>query len=169
LWWFLRRLRLQGSGDRVPSLRQALDALPDGLQMAVEIKDWRASYHSLRLIRSKGLEGRVLMWSYKEQAVRHFAKQAPMIESALLRDDTDPEGLRKYLKDAVDFGARAISAHYEAINPPFVAEAHSRGLKVYSWIRDLDTVQKKAGCGIDGIVTDYPAQVRAILAGTLVP
>lgn len=167
--FFLRRLRLQGSSERVPTLREALDALPDGLIMAVEIKDWRASYYSLRLIRNRQLEARTMMWSYREQAVRHFAKEAPEIEPALLRDETDPEGLTKFLKDAVDFGARAISAHYEAINPPFVAEAHSRGLKVYSWIRDLDTVAKKAGCGLDGIVTDYPAQVRDILEGAATP
>jgi glycerophosphoryl diester phosphodiesterase len=171
LYWsqVLRRLRLQGTSEQVPALSQAFDALPDGMSMALEIKDARAAPVSLRLIRSRQLESRVLMWSYRESALRYFAKQAPEIESALLRDNTDPEGLRRYLSDAVGIGAKAISAHYEAVNPQFVAEAHDRGLKVYSWIRDNATVAKKASYGLDGIVTDYPAQVRQILEGTLWP
>jgi glycerophosphoryl diester phosphodiesterase len=166
---FLCSLRLRGSQEHVPTLAEALDALPEGLFMAVEIKDAAAAPRSLRLIRDRGLEGRTRMWSYRERAIRHFAERAPEIECALLRDDTDPEGLTRFLKDAVDFGAKAISAHYEAINPPFVAEAHQRGLKVYSWIRDLDTVARKVACGLDAIVTDDPLEVRAILEGTPVP
>lgn len=159
----LRRRRLQGTAERLPTLAEALDALPDGLRMAVEIKDATAARRTLRIIKEKRMVGRVLMWSYRGQAVRFFAHEAPEIESSLLRDDTDPEGLARFLSDATAWGARGISAHHEAINPPFVAEAHSRHLKVYSWIRDLDTVAKKVACGMDGIVTDQPREVRAIL------
>ena len=161
--FLLRRVRLRGSEECIPTLAQALDALPDGLFMAVEIKDHTAAAASLRTIRERRMEGRVLMWSYREQAVRLFAREAPQIESALLRDDTDPEGLKRFLTDARDWGARAISAHYAAINPPFIAEAHDRGLRVYSWIRDLESVAKKVACGLDGIVTDEPREVREIL------
>src|SRR3990172_223577 len=90
--FLLRRVRLRGPGDgRAPTLAEALDALPEGLFMAVEIKDGSTAPSALRLIRERALEGRTLMWSYREQAVRYFAKQAPEIEAALLRDDTDPE------------------------------------------------------------------------------
>jgi len=163
--FLLRRVRLRGGSERVPTLAEALDALPEGLFMAVEIKDAGAAPSALHLIRERRLEDRTLMWSYREQAVRHFAKQAPEIEAALLRDDTDPEGLRRFLQDATAFGAKAISAHWEAINHQFVAEAHDRGLKVYSWIRDAEMVAKKVSAGLDGIVTDYPREVRAILEG----
>jgi len=127
------------------------------------VKDAGASAATLRVVRKHGLESRVLFWSYQEQAVRYFAKEAPEVETSLLRDPTDPEGLTRFLTDATAFGARGISAHWAAINPQFVAEAHSRRLKVYSWIRDLDTVAKKVACGMDGIVTDQPREVRSIL------
>ena len=165
--FLLRRVRLRGGSERVPTLAEALDALPEGLFMAVEIKDAGAAPSALHLIRERRLEDRTLMWSYREQAVRYFAKQAPEIEAALLRDDTDPEGLRRFLQDATAFGAKAISAHWEAINHQFVAEAHDRGLKVYSWIRDAEMVAKKVSAGLDGIVTDYPRDVRAILEGAV--
>jgi glycerophosphoryl diester phosphodiesterase len=159
----LRKLRLQGSEERLPALEEALASLPDGLSMAVEIKDATAARRTLEVIRTQQKESRVLMWAYREAAVRYFAKHAPEIESSLLRDDTDPDGLMRFLLDAVSFGARGISAHWTAINPQFVASAHERGLKVYSWIRDLDSVAKKVSYGMDGIVTDQPRDVRTIL------
>jgi glycerophosphoryl diester phosphodiesterase len=165
-WFIIRRLRLKGGGgERVPSLEEALDALPAGLTLAMELKSTGAAPPALRYIRERELEDRVLMWSYREGAVRYFADHAPEIENALLRDDIDPEGLRRYLDDAKASGARALSPHWSAITPQFVAEAHDRGLTVYSMNRDLDSVRKKVAAGLDGVVTDHPREVREILQG----
>jgi glycerophosphoryl diester phosphodiesterase len=163
--FLLRRLRLRRGHEPPPTLDEALDALPPTLSIAIEVKDAGASATTLRAVRKHGLESRVRFWSYREPAVRYFAKEAPEIETSLLRDPTDPEGLARFLADASAYGARGISAHWAAINPQFVAEAHDRGLKVYSWIRDLDVVAKKVAYGMDGIVTDQPREVRAILEG----
>ena len=81
------------------------------------------------------------------------------------RDVTDPEGLRHFLEDATRFGARGIAPHWDAVSPQFVGEAHDRGLRVYSMNHDLESVAKKAAHGLDGIVTDLPREVRAILEG----
>jgi glycerophosphoryl diester phosphodiesterase len=159
----LRQLRLQNDGERVPSLAEALDALPAGLFIAVELKESSTAAAALRLIRQRGLEQRAVVWSYRERVVRYFARSAPEVETALLRDDTDPEGLSRFLDDAVAFGARAISPHWAAITPQFVGEAHDRGLQVFSMNRDMGSVAKKAAAGLDGIVTDNPREVRAIL------
>ena len=161
--FLLRRLRLQRTDDRVPTLAEALDALPDGLFIAIEMKEASTAPRALRLIRGRPLNGRALVWSYREEALRYVARKAPEIETALLRDDLDPEGVRRFLEDAERFGARAISPHWAAINPQFVGEAHDRGLRVYAMNRDMESVAKKAACGVDGIVTDNPREVRAIL------
>jgi glycerophosphoryl diester phosphodiesterase len=164
--WLLRMRGLQGTSERAPTFAQALDALPGGMQMAVEIKDAPAARRVLRIIMERNMSDRVLMWSYREAAVRLFTQEAPEIETSLLRDDIDPEGLARLLADATAWRARGISAHWKAINPPFVAEAHQRGLKVYSWIRDLESVAKKVSSGMDGIVTNQPREVRSILQGS---
>jgi glycerophosphoryl diester phosphodiesterase len=166
----LRRVRLRGGGsERVPTLNQALDALPDGLVLAIEIKDAGAAPRVLESVRARHLEERVLMWSYRSAAVRYFAERAPEIEPALLRDDTDPEGLTRFLTDASEFGARAISAHWHAISPQFIGEAHDRNLIVYSMNRDLGSIPKRIAAGLDGIVTDQPREVRAVLESIPAP
>jgi glycerophosphoryl diester phosphodiesterase len=164
-WFLLRRIRLKYGNECIPSFAQALDALPDGLVLALEIKDAAAAPKSLELIRERGLESRVLLWSYREHAVRHFSEHGPEVEPSLLRDDIDPEGLQRYLQDATDFGARGLSPHWSAISPQFVGEAHDRKLKVYSMNRGLESVVRKVGAGLDGIVTDNPREVREMLPG----
>ena len=47
----LRRVRLNASDQRIPLLAEALDALPDGLFIAIEVKDARATRSTLRLVR----------------------------------------------------------------------------------------------------------------------
>ena len=59
---FVRRLRLKGGAERVPSLAAALDALPAGLLIALEIKHASATAAVIAAVRSRGLEGRALIW-----------------------------------------------------------------------------------------------------------
>ena len=162
-WLALRRARLRGGDERVPALTEALDALPDGMIMAIEVKDARAAAGTLRAVRARRLEERVLMWSYRMAAVRYFAREAPEIEGALLRDNTDPKGLSRLLADALACGARALSAHWDAVTTQFVAEAHDRKLRVYSMERGVESVARRVSYGLDGIVTDHPREVRAVL------
>lgn len=164
LSFVLRRARLEGTQERVPLLADALElARSRRLLVAIEVKDPWAAPQVLRLIRRQKLEDRVLLWSNHERPLRYFAERAPEIEPALLRDVFDPEGISRFLNDAVRFGARAISPHWATVTPQLVGEAHDRGLRVYAMNRDLETVAKKAACGLDGIVTDHPRQVREIL------
>lgn len=161
--FLLRRIRLEGSDERVPTLAELLDALPDGLFIVIELKEASTAPRTVRLVRERGLEERTRVWSYREQAVRYVAREAPAIETGLLRDDVDPEGLGHYLDDAVRVGARAISPHWHAVTPQLVGEAHDRGLRVSPMNRDMETVARKAAAGLDGIVTDWPREVRAIV------
>jgi glycerophosphoryl diester phosphodiesterase len=162
--FLIKHARLEDTEERVPRLSEALDAIAsNGLVMAVEVKDARAAPQVVRLVRERKLERRVLLWSYHERPLRYVAERVPDIEPALLRDVFDPEGINRYLDDAVRFGARAISPHWATVTPQLVGEAHDRGLRVFAMNRDMETVAKKAACGLDGIVTDNPREVRAIL------
>jgi glycerophosphoryl diester phosphodiesterase len=159
----VRRLRLKGGAERVPSLAKALDALPDGLLIALEVKHASATAAVIAEVRRRGLECRALIWSPQAAAVRHAAA-APEIESSLLRDARSPAGLRRFLGDAVRYGARGVSVHWRAVTSEFIAEAHARGLKVYSLSPDVESTVANVACGLDGAITDWPAEVRAALA-----
>ena len=115
-------------------------------------------------LRRRGLESRAVIWSPHAAAVRQAAAAAPEIGSSLLRDVRSPAGLRRFLDDALAYGARGVSVHWRAVSAEFVAEAHARGLKAYSLSPDVDSTVANAACGLDGAITDWPAEVRAALA-----
>lgn len=161
----LRRLRLKGSEERVPTLAEALAALPADLIVAIEIKHASAAAATLAEVRKQGLESRTLLWSKHTSALRLTVAEAPEIESTLLRGNIWwAGGLRRLLDDAVRLGVDGISPHWRAITAAFMAEARLRELKVYPMIRDVETMAEKLALGLDGVVTDWPEEVRSALA-----
>jgi glycerophosphoryl diester phosphodiesterase len=53
---------------------------------------------------------------------------------------------------------------------PFIDRAHTLGLKVIPWtINDPDTMRAQIAAGADGIITDYPALLRGVMAGDGIP
>ena len=70
------------------------------------------------------------------------------------------EAIDRFLGDAVDFGATAISAHQDTVDEVFIARVHELGLRVHCWFQDLATQVRLAALPLDGIVTDWPEDAR---------
>lgn len=164
----LRRARLRHSGERVPTFAEAVDALPDHLGFAVDTKDPDAAEAIVAELRDQGKLGRTLLWAQSERAVRWYASNArdDAAEVALLRDALTPEGIDRFLADAVSFGAGAISAHQSTVDEAFIERAHGMGLRVHCWFQDQATQRAKAHLPLDGIVTDWPVEARRLTHAT---
>ncbi len=156
----LRGLRLKGNGESIPTLSDVFDALAPGLLLAVDVKTPWAVRSLLTETRRRSLESRVLAWCTSARAAGYVARNAPSIETAYLKDSLDDEGKRRFLDRAVAIGARAISAHWDAVDADFVSRAHDRGLRVYSWHARGELTPTKLSAGLDGLITDHPAQAR---------
>jgi glycerophosphoryl diester phosphodiesterase len=72
---------------------------------------------------------------------------------------------------AMIVGAGIISPMYTLVaGKPFVDRAHSLGLKVLPWtIDDAEVMRRQIADGVDGIITDYPALLRGVLADLGMP
>jgi glycerophosphoryl diester phosphodiesterase len=158
----VRRLRLRGSAEGVPTFAEALGALQGNLRMAIDVKDADAADAVLSEVRNQHAEARVLFWAKSAAAVALAAQRAPEIEASLLRDAKRPDELRLFLDDAVASGARGISAHWSVIAPTFVDAARGRGLQVYAWCKTPTITTTKLAL-LDGLVTDWPAEARRLL------
>lgn len=158
----VRRLRLRGSRETVPTLAEALAALGPGQRVAIDVKDPSAADAVLSEVRNQHLEQRTLFWAQSMAAVSHAASSAPEIEASLLRDAIRAYDLQQFLDDAVAAGAGGISAHWSVIIPAFVDEARSRGLRVYAWCKTSRIDAGKVAL-LDGVVTDWPATARAFV------
>lgn len=162
-WRVVRRLHLGDTGERVPSLAAALDALPPGLRIALDMKDPGCAPAAVDVVRRLAEEHRTLLWSQHEEAVRWCARHAPDMECSLLRDAMTDKAEARFLRDAVAFGAGGISVHWDRATPTLVAKAHDAGLRVYSWCQERHRHVERKGVGLDGVVTDWPADARAVL------
>jgi glycerophosphoryl diester phosphodiesterase len=160
----VRRLRLRGGEQTVPTFGEALAALDGDLRMAIDVKDPAAADAVLSEVRNQDAAGRVLFWAKSRVAVSFAAEREPDIECSLLRDARRPEDVRQFLDDAVRSGARGISAHWSLIAPRFVDDARRRGLRVYAWCKTREIAPAKATL-LDGLVTDWPATARVVLDG----
>jgi len=159
----LRRFRRGRGGEPVPTLAEALAALPDGMKIAIDVKQTSAMEGILEEVRRAGFGSRSWIWSDSDPAVQAAAREATGAEVSLLRKSRQPEDLRRFLDDAVSFGANGVSVDWRAVNLDLVDEAHLRGLAVYSLAPDIETTLAHIEAGIDGAITDWPAEVRSAI------
>ena len=161
----IRRTRLRGSHEPVPTFADAVAALPEGLGLAIDTKDPLAAEAVVAELRNQGALHRALLWAQSERAVRRYATHAgdEAGEVALLRDALTPDAIDRFLHDARAFGATAISAHQASVDVAFIERAHDLGVRVHCWFQDEATQQAKARLPLDGIVTDWPVAARRLV------
>ena len=164
----LRRARLRGSEESVPTFAEAVAALPDPVGFAIDTKDPGAAEAIVAELNNQGKLSRALLWAQSERAVRWYADHArdEAAEVALLRDALSDEAIDRFLADAVAFGATAVSAHQSTVDDAFLDRAHGMGLRVHCWFQDQATQRAKAHLDLDGIVTDWPVEARRLSHGT---
>ncbi len=156
----IRRRRLS-NGERVPALGEALDALPEGQMLAVDVKTRWAVIPLVREIERRKLQSRVLVWCQSAWACRYAAKRLPEVEVAYLKTALGPEAQRVFLDTAVASGVRAVSTHWRAVDEAHVGDAHRRGLRIFSWHDKHELTAEKLRAGLDILITDYPREARA--------
>jgi glycerophosphoryl diester phosphodiesterase len=158
---FDRLRRRDGSGAALPSLGQVLAALPTGLGLAIDVKDPAALDAVLATLQAwRGDRSRIAVWIRNPDAVARVGRELPGTARALLQNTSDELRTRGYLGDAAECDASEVSVHQDGIAPWVVEEAHRLGLRAYCWIIDMSRLPEALVAGVDGIVTDYPEQIR---------
>lgn len=78
---------------------------------------------------------------------------------ALAEQGPDP------ISGAVGVGADVVSPDYSVVDRAFTERAHAAGLRVIPWtVNDADAMREQIAAGVDGLITDYPARLRAVMA-----
>lgn len=160
-----RRLRERKTGSSLPSLAEVLDVLPNGLDLALDLKAPSALAPTVDLLEQRQLLDRAAFWVRDEEHVRETARRAPGCERALLRNSFTPPKTTRYLQDAVSCGASAVSIHQRGLTAEAVREAQSMGLTTYCWVIDLGELPRAMDAGVDGVVVDSPDLARSLLDG----
>lgn len=148
----------QGQDDGAPAeerrlarLDEFLDRAKGRIDLLVELKyygwDPLLAPEVLSLIRSRGMEGQVMIISLSLQAIEQVRGLAPDISTGYLSSvSVGP-------LDRLPVTALALSR--QRATAPIIRTAHDRGHRVYVWtLNDAGGMIEMIGRGADGIITD---------------
>ncbi len=143
------------------------------------------------VIREAGMASRTTVQSFDWRTLRLLGELAPEIALAALTDQQPGEdtvevgrpGPSPWLGELdVDdhggsvpklvhaLGARTWSPHARDLMPGLVVEAHSLGLAVVPWtVNEPADMERAIAAGVDGLITDYPDRLRAVLESKGMP
>lgn len=147
----IKNLRVQG--ELIPTLQEALDFIDKKVKgIAIELKEVGVEKKVIEEIERRGLQHRVIIISFLEEALRNIRKINREIETGLVYIF-----LMNPIGHALDIGAKYLLPMYRFISVRTIEEAHKEGLKVIVWtVNGRKEMLKCLKKGVDGIATDKP-------------
>lgn len=150
------------SGTKVPLFEEFLDILaPSDTHAIVELKgSWRPDEVALveRLISQYGLSQRIVFASFDIMTLKAAQLVAPGIQRAIISREVNGEP--SDLADECGAVAIIVSKAFVLERPELVDSIHAAGLGVMLYtVNDSDTWTEVIGLGVDGIITDHPAEL----------
>jgi glycerophosphoryl diester phosphodiesterase len=108
------------------------------------------------------LDSRVIVMSFATTAIRRVRLLAPDIPTVKLLDRLKPKRRTGQLPKGATIAGPGL--HVLRAHPEFVERAHEKGHPVFVWtVDEPEDVAFVLGLGVDTIITDRPAAVRALL------
>ena len=157
-------------GETIQTLAEALETLPEGKRVFIEIKCGPEILPALeRVLRASGKKPEQLVLigfnhATMEKAMKRFP-ECPIYWLAGYKADKRtgrrPE-IETLIKKARSAGFNGLDLDFEfPITPKFVSKVNSAGLRLYVWTVDDPAVAARlAAAGVDGITTNRPGWLR---------
>jgi glycerophosphoryl diester phosphodiesterase len=161
---------------RIATLEEVLDAFPDTF-LNFDIKQTAPTVPSYERPLAEALlahdrVGSTIVASFNDLATDRFRQFAPDIHTSLGTNGT-AEFFRAVRAGEAPPATPALARQVPrtfgeivVVDEPFVAAAHEAGLAVHVWTIDDETeMAELADLGVDGIMTDRPQALEAVLQG----
>ena len=148
----------------IPSLEQALAALPAGFPVNVEMKRLAAPLALYAEALATAVAGRaqVLVSSFDWELLAELKRRAPDLPLAPLSRD-DGAGL---VAAGDRLGAWSLHCHRRLAGAELAAAARAAGRPLLAYtVNDPAEARRLLECGISGVFTDFPGQLRRALVG----
>lgn len=163
---------------RVAKLEDVLREFKDH-RINIEIKQKRPSIVKLFLdaIERSGVPAQnLLIASFHTAVLKEFRRECKQRNLAIATSASTWEWVRFYLgnfllhlpytppAEALQMAERLPVLRFWLLSRRFIEKAHTAKLKVHAWtVNDPEDMQRAIASGVDGIITDFPRRLRAIL------
>ena len=149
-------------GEHIPTLDEVLKAVRGKLGLNIEIKEGAVERQVCELMRSYDALTTSMVSSFEWKALEKVRTLDAEIRVGLLAEKN-----RAALIDAASaMRAYAVNPRFDMVDAAFCEQAHARGLEVLVWTVDApETMRILIAAGVDGIMTNYPARLKDVIAG----
>jgi len=166
----LADVRALAEGERrVPTLDEVLDGFGARIPFNLEIKVGRhAAYdgieaEALAALAQRGLAPSILFSSFDDGVLARLREQESRARIGVLVSGRAPE---RWLERCAAVGAEAVHFWKGLATAPAVQAAHRAGLAVYVYtVDDPAEMRSLLDRGCDGLFTNLPARMRAVVDG----
>jgi len=169
----------RGQGITIPSFEEVLTAFPD-MRLIVEIKPQHPAIAqaACQLLRQHGLSEQVLIGSVHDEVLDAFRTACPEAPTSMVESEIRPFWILNTLflgqlyqaptgAAAIQVPERAslpVLGEVQVITPRFVRTIHAHNLEIHAWtINETADMERLLATGIDGIITDRPDRLLALL------
>lgn len=156
----LGAVRLSGTGETIPTLREVLQLVGGRVPVLIEVKapDRNVARLCLAVFRAfEGYRGPVGVMSFNPEVPRWFAAHAPRVLRGLVVTENGKRGLRGRLERAFAFwrsGAQFLA--YDICDLPS-RFARKRSVPVFTWTVRSEADRARAALHADQIIYEVPA------------
>jgi len=148
------------AGERVPTLDEVFAVTRGRCALNIELKSEGVEAAVCRAIHGNGELEQSMVSSFDWSALEQVRALEPEIRIGVLAD----RAANKMLAAASELKAVAINPRFNLVDAALCAEAHRLGLQVYVWtVDDARMMRSLLDCGVDGIMTNYPERLRAVI------
>lgn len=152
------------AGERIPTLEEILAfSLEHDIGLYLELKPggvWRSEHALVGALRGSPVTDRLVVLCFDEQILKAIYDLEPSWMTGLL-EQHQAAGL---VERALGVGARQVAPHWTLVSHELVQQAHAAGLMVVPWtVNEPEPMRALIALGVDGIITDYPDRLVALL------
>ncbi len=162
----------QGKGITIPTLEEVISSFPD-MRLNIDIKPEDPAVVELfcQILRDHGKLEQVMVGSFHDEQLRRFRQSCPEVATAAGPHEVGLFfGLNfSYLGGIYQTKAEAFQipeygGRLHLVTERFVRGAHAHNMQVHVWtVNELQDMQRLIDWGVDGIITDYPDQLMALV------
>lgn len=158
-----------GKGERVPTLDETLDLTQGKIRLYLEIKDPRAANETLRIVRERRCQDKVMLASFDIPLMQRLGEEVRDIELGVILGNETLNPVVRW-REAFPWIAlrhikyQTLCMQVELCYGYLARRTKAEGKKLYVWTADEEEqFTRMIERGVDGIVTNKPDRLISYL------
>ncbi len=151
-------IRKLDDGFEVPLLEEVLKKFAKTAYLDIELKSAGFEEAAVELLRKYADPERTLISGFDTDSLAKVQDLFPELQLGYIYNRTQDEEARH------NASIEVVIPQFRLASRELITEVHDEGLKVFAWtVNEENEIERLIDLGVDGIISDYPEKVAAVL------